>query len=109
MERIGVAGVWVPLPPSDETVVDPSFFSRTSRTGGSSAVLWYRAGGLPLAPALGGWRVSVSSPRVTSEATTPATTERESPVSSSSSNRVSPAELTKLARTMRSGMPIDEP
>ena len=98
-----------PSPRSEETEVDRSFFSWISRTGGSKAVLWYRVGGLPRPPPVGGGRVSVSSPRVTSEATTPATTVRESPVSSSSSPRVSPLELAKLASTRRSRRATDEP
>ena len=60
-------------------------------------------------PAVGGWRSSASSPRATSEATTPATTVRDSPVSSSSFSRVSVAELAKVARTMRSTSATDDP
>src|SRR6202034_2224195 len=99
----------VPSPRSEETDVDRSFRSWISRIGGSKAVLWYRVGGLPRPPPAGGWSVSASSPRVTSEATTPATTVRDSPVSSSSSRRVSPAELAKLARTRRSRRATEEP
>ncbi len=99
----------VPSPQSEETDVDPSLFSLISSTGGSSAVLWYRLGGRPRAPAVGGWRSSASSPRATSAATTPATTVRDSPVSSSSSSRVKLAELAKVARMRRSTSAMDEP